>query len=80
MLSGDIEVNTDISRPGYLTDWKFDDVSSLIETDVATKGNDSSLYHSSGSTSIVVDAAVASQGNDTAPTRPMLNRNLSEGR
>ncbi|KAL5543762.1 hypothetical protein UlMin_007546 [Ulmus minor] len=80
MLSGDIEVNTDISRPGYLTDWKFDDVSSVIETDVATKGTDSSLYHSSGSTSIVVDAAVASQANDTAPTRPMLNRKLSEGR
>jgi len=25
MLSGDIEVSSVTSRPGYLTDWKFDD-------------------------------------------------------
>ncbi|MCI42843.1 LRR receptor-like kinase, partial [Trifolium medium] len=39
MLSGDIEVNTVTSRPGYLTDWKFDDVSSIM-TDISMKESD----------------------------------------
>jgi hypothetical protein len=46
MLSGDIEVSVVTSRPGYLTDWKFDDVTSIM-TDISTKGLDSSYYNSS---------------------------------
>ncbi|PNY11696.1 LRR receptor-like kinase resistance protein, partial [Trifolium pratense] len=52
MLSGDVEVSVVTSRPGYLTDWKFDDVSSIL-TDVSTAGLDSSYYNSSSNTSIV---------------------------
>ncbi|KAK7836480.1 putative lrr receptor-like serine/threonine-protein kinase [Quercus suber] len=29
MLSGDIEVSTVTSRPGYLTDWKYDDIANV---------------------------------------------------
>lgn len=36
MLSGDAEVNTVTSRPGYLTDWKFDDVTSSFMCDIQT--------------------------------------------
>ena len=39
MLSGDADVSTEISRPGYLADWKYNDVSSLMP-DAATKGFD----------------------------------------
>ncbi|GMN46950.1 hypothetical protein TIFTF001_016133 [Ficus carica] len=35
MLSGDLEVNREISRPGYLVDWTSDSISSL--TDIETK-------------------------------------------
>ena len=30
MLSGDIEVSRVTTKPGYLTDWKFNDVSSFM--------------------------------------------------
>ena len=44
MLSGDIEVSTVTSRPGYLTDWKYDDITIT-----------SYFNSSSASTSIVGD-------------------------
>jgi hypothetical protein len=46
MLSGDMEVSVVTARPGYLTDWKFNDVSSIM-TDISTTGLDSSYYNSS---------------------------------
>ncbi|KAB8486517.1 hypothetical protein FH972_025355 [Carpinus fangiana] len=55
MLSGDIEVSSVTSRPGYLTDWKFDDETSLL-SDVATKGTHAGIFNSSSSTSIMGNA------------------------
>ncbi|EXC40411.1 hypothetical protein L484_000980 [Morus notabilis] len=78
MLSGDIEVSTEISRPGYLEDWKFDDVSSLI-SGIATKGTDSSFYDSSASTSMVTDAVTMTPPKNGA-SRPMLHGSIGEGR
>ncbi|KAH1232867.1 putative LRR receptor-like serine/threonine-protein kinase [Glycine max] len=73
MLLGDIEVSTVTSRPGYLTDWKFDDEISFM-TEVATKGSDTSFYNSSASFSIV-------GGADYSPidaSKPILHETLSE--
>jgi hypothetical protein len=67
MLSGDMEVTTVTSKPGYLTDWKFDDkttVTSLtklddvsivsgLPTDMTIKGTEFSFNNSSASTSIM---------------------------
>ncbi|XP_031505132.1 probable LRR receptor-like serine/threonine-protein kinase At1g56130 isoform X3 [Nymphaea colorata] len=36
MLSGDIEVSAATSRPAYLTDWHFQDISSTIDTNAST--------------------------------------------
>ncbi|GMY33353.1 probable LRR receptor-like serine/threonine-protein kinase At1g56140 isoform X1 [Fagus crenata] len=76
MLSGDIELNTVTSRPGYLTDWKFDDRSGLM-SDIATKGTDTSHYNSSSaSTSMVADV-------ETSPviaSKPMLGETIKKGR
>lgn len=50
MLSGDIEVAKVTSRPAYLTDWRFDDTTTTITSDGATKGSEtSSLMYSSTS-------------------------------
>ena len=65
MLSGDIEVSTVTSRPGYLIDWRYDDI-----TNVTSEGaTDTSYFNSSSaSTSIVSDV-----GNSPAnATKPML--------
>lgn len=75
MLSGDIEVNTVTSKPGYLTDWKFDDVSSFM-TENEIKGLNTSYQSSSGSTSMV-------GGADYSPisvSKPILEDALNEGR
>ena len=31
MLSGDVEVSDVTSKPGYLTDWRFDDITRDVE-------------------------------------------------
>ncbi|XP_028752448.1 probable LRR receptor-like serine/threonine-protein kinase At1g56140 isoform X2 [Neltuma alba] len=77
MLSGDIEVSSVTSKPGYLTDWKFDDVSSFM-TSVATKGlaSGTSQYNSSTSTSTF-------SGADLSPkdaSKTVLRHILDEGR
>lgn len=69
MLLGDIEVSTEILRPGYLNDWKFDDTSSLL-SDIATKGTDSTFYVLSTNMSILGDA-MPLPSNGT--TRSMLH-------
>ena len=54
MLSGDIEVSIVTSRPGYLTDWTYDDITNAL-TEGATIGTDTSYVNSSStSTSTVV--------------------------
>ncbi|KAF5477367.1 hypothetical protein F2P56_004015 [Juglans regia] len=52
MLSGDAEVSTVTSRPGYLTDWGFDDVNSFKGV-FETEGTETNQYNSIASTSMV---------------------------
>ena len=75
MLLGDIEVSTVTSKPGYLTDWKFDDKTSL-RNDVAARGTVSIYYDHSESTSMVsyVDNLPASS------SKTMLGKAIKEGR
>ncbi|KAM4071015.1 hypothetical protein ACB094_11G029400 [Castanea mollissima] len=70
MLSGDIEVSTVTSRPGYLTDWKYDDITSEVAIDT-------SYFNSpSASTSMVGDV-----GNSPADaSKPMLGDTIEKGR
>ncbi|KAE8654147.1 putative LRR receptor-like serine/threonine-protein kinase [Hibiscus syriacus] len=48
MLSGDTEVSRVVSKPGYLTEWKFDDEESSFMSNEATRASETSY----GSTSI----------------------------
>ena len=75
MITGDSDVSTEISRPGYLADWKFNDVSSLMSQ--ITKRTDSSFYDSSASTSMVADAKPQPEAS-TAQPNP--HNTLMEGR
>ena len=36
MLSGDVEVSDVTSKPGYLTDWRFDDITRDVEVSHVT--------------------------------------------
>ncbi|XP_050367617.1 probable LRR receptor-like serine/threonine-protein kinase At1g56140 isoform X2 [Argentina anserina] len=77
MLTGAIEVTTVTSRPGYLTDWKFNDATATnISLGMSTQGTDSSLFNSSASTSIVGDA----RQTPTNATHPMIHSTVNDGR
>ncbi|TKY46735.1 LRR receptor serine/threonine-protein kinase [Spatholobus suberectus] len=73
MLSKDIEVSTVTTKPGYLTDWTFEDVTNLM-TNIEIKGSDKSYQNPSASTSIVsrVDLSPISA------SKPILNKTLDE--
>lgn len=71
MLSGDTDVSREVSKPGYLTDWKFDDTTGLISTE-ATRASDTSY----GSTSI----AAGAETSLVNLTKPMLHSIVGEGR
>ncbi|KAL7204318.1 hypothetical protein ACSBR2_017399 [Camellia fascicularis] len=76
MLSGDFEVSTITTRPGYLTDWNFNDTTSFMSNDAPTAKKELSHYSSSTSTSMVADP-------DQSPinaAKPMLQEIIGEGR
>lgn len=75
MLSGDIEVGTITTRPGYLTDWKFNDVLSFT-SDSSNQRTDTSNVNSSASTSVIADAEKQSTPEST---KALLHEIIGEG-
>lgn len=73
MLSGDIEVAAVTSKPGYLTDWKFDDITSFIDNP-STEEPDTGRYASTSSS--IVDT----KHSPMNASEPMLRGLLGEGR
>ena len=72
MLFGDIEVSAVTSRPGYLTDWKYDDITNVIGEGTIDTGHFNS---STASTSIVGDA-----GNSPAnASKPVIGDTIKQG-
>ncbi|KAK0597856.1 hypothetical protein LWI29_029231 [Acer saccharum] len=60
MLCGDMEVSTVTTKPGYLTDWKYDDTSTtgsfMSSTDKATIGTEYNSNFTSSSTTVPCQA------------------------
>ncbi|KAM3684242.1 hypothetical protein ACJW31_11G029200 [Castanea mollissima] len=78
MLSGDIEVGIVTSRPGYLTDWKYDDVTNVTTmSGGATIGTDSCYYNSLSASASMVGDVGNPLGN---ASKPMLGEIIKEGR
>ncbi|KAJ9562947.1 hypothetical protein OSB04_008107 [Centaurea solstitialis] len=69
MLSGDIEASGDITRPEYLTGWKFND---------STTFKDASPTSGSNTVASTSNSMVSPSPNDVS--RPMLNDLIGEGR
>uniref|UniRef100_A0A1J3IVK9 non-specific serine/threonine protein kinase n=2 Tax=Noccaea caerulescens TaxID=107243 RepID=A0A1J3IVK9_NOCCA len=72
MLAGDVEVSDITSKPGYLTDWRFDDTTSSSLSGFQTKNTESF------STSFVTPGSEISPRNTDA--KPMLGAKINEGR
>ncbi|KAK3428394.1 hypothetical protein EUGRSUZ_F04430 [Eucalyptus grandis] len=73
MLSGDIEVPTVSTRPGYLTDWRFNDTTSFL-TEAADKSTDESHYNSPSTGSTVGGAILSPE----IATTPMFDEIMGE--
>ncbi|XP_062115775.1 probable LRR receptor-like serine/threonine-protein kinase At1g56140 [Humulus lupulus] len=71
ILSGDIDMDTEVSRPGYLVEWKFNDVNSLMSR--IAQGTDPTLYSSHTSISMEADAMLSPGDRETHPM--LQNRN-----
>lgn len=82
MLSGDIEVASVTTRPGYLTDWKFSDATTFVTfTDSSTSNAGDSNVGSTpatttATTTMTADAAYSPVGD----SKPMLHEIVGEGR
>ena len=71
MLSGDIEVSTVTTRPGYLTDWKYDDITSVTSEDAI----DTTYFKSSSAnTSMVGDV----RNSPADASKPMLGDTIEQ--
>ncbi|KAL6997107.1 hypothetical protein U1Q18_007229 [Sarracenia purpurea var. burkii] len=77
MLSGDIEVSAATSRPGYLTDWKFNDTTCFMSTDTPTAKNEYSQYYSATTSTIMM---ADSDHTPLKTTRSMLEEIIGEGK
>ncbi|XP_017980176.1 PREDICTED: probable LRR receptor-like serine/threonine-protein kinase At1g56130 isoform X2 [Theobroma cacao] len=73
MLLGDAEVSRVVSKPGYLTDWKFDDTSFM--SNQATRASETS-YDTSTSATIVANT----ENSPIDVTKPMLHSIIGEER
>lgn len=93
MLTGDAEVSTVTSKPSYLTDWQFNDMSSFVCEDGTsgslTSKTSNTQYHSSSNASLTSktsngqyhsssNASVVYDG--VLSPRPMLHDVSAEGR
>ncbi|KAK0596238.1 hypothetical protein LWI29_013994 [Acer saccharum] len=80
MLCGDMEVSTVTTKPGYLTDWKYDDTTTtcsfMSSTDKATIGTEYNSNFTSSSTTIVADA----QHSPANVTKPILHDIIGDAR
>ncbi|XP_047335960.1 probable LRR receptor-like serine/threonine-protein kinase At1g56140 [Impatiens glandulifera] len=70
MLSGDIEVGSVASRPGYLTDWKFSDTTTTFMTNYSP---DSKTENTTHFTSFNTEVGTSTEGSPTYnPSKPLL--------
>ncbi|KAG5546875.1 hypothetical protein RHGRI_018890 [Rhododendron griersonianum] len=74
MLSGDIEVSAVTTRPGYLTDWKFNDTTSFMATDTPSGENKHSQFSSSSATT------TADPGHSPINAAHQVEEVIGEGR
>ncbi|XP_058071796.1 probable LRR receptor-like serine/threonine-protein kinase At1g56140 [Magnolia sinica] len=77
MLAGDIEVNSITSRPGYLTDWQFEEINTFMTDDTSREstGRTSSQLNTSSNSTTFIHASPS-----PLATQPMLQEIVGEGR
>lgn len=86
MLSGDIEVASVTTRPGYLTDWKFSDATTFVTyTDSSTSNTDgvnagSTMASTTTTTTATTTGTAEAAYSPVEDSKPMLHEIIGEGR
>ena len=78
MLSGDIEVSSVTSKPGYITDWQLNEITSFMSEDtsgVSTERTSNSQQNTSSNASTVFMGQ-----SSPLPGQPILHEIVGEGR
>ena len=78
MLSGDIEVSSVASKPGYITDWQLNEITSFMSEDtsgVSTERTSNSQQNTSSNASTVFMGQ-----SSPLPGLPILHEIVGEGR
>ncbi|KAL0909420.1 hypothetical protein M5K25_020290 [Dendrobium thyrsiflorum] len=79
MLAGDVEVNEVTSRPSYLTEWQFNDISSNFANDDCSRSTSTALTNSQ--TSVPSDpSTVTYMGIEPSADVPLRHNSIGEGR
>ncbi|XP_058071801.1 probable LRR receptor-like serine/threonine-protein kinase At1g56140 isoform X2 [Magnolia sinica] len=77
MLAGDIEVSSITSRPGYLTDWQFGEISTFMTDDTSREPTGRTTNSQIGTSS---NTTFAYESPSPMATQPMLHEIIGEGR
>ncbi|PKU63687.1 putative LRR receptor-like serine/threonine-protein kinase [Dendrobium catenatum] len=82
MLAGDVEVNEVTSRPSYLTEWQFNDISSNFANDDCSRSTSLSTALTNIQTSEPSDpsSTVTYMGIDPSADVPLRHNSIREGR
>ncbi|XP_051135135.1 probable LRR receptor-like serine/threonine-protein kinase At1g56140 [Andrographis paniculata] len=75
MLSGDIEVASVTTRPGYLTDWKFNDTTTFMSSNADSSTSNAEISYIESNTN-----PTQHPPTDLDPTKPILHQIIGEGR
>ncbi|KAL0407100.1 UNVERIFIED_CONTAM: putative LRR receptor-like serine/threonine-protein kinase [Sesamum latifolium] len=78
MLSGDVEVPSVISKPGYLTDWNFSDVTTFITSTMDASTSKSNTSYMNSTTGNTTPTDYANSLENTA--NPILHQRIGSGR
>ncbi|KAJ0975922.1 hypothetical protein J5N97_017887 [Dioscorea zingiberensis] len=75
MLTGDIEITEVTTRPGYLTDWQWNDTSNYVSS-----SNTETPGEISGNNQSFLPSNETKESSTCSPAEPILSRAISEGR
>ncbi|KAI0495626.1 hypothetical protein KFK09_021929 [Dendrobium nobile] len=80
MLAGDVEVNEVTSRPSYLTEWQFNDISSNFANDDCSRSTSTALTNIQTSEPSYPSSTVTYMGIDPSADVPLRHNSIREGR
>ncbi|MFS7915992.1 putative non-specific serine/threonine protein kinase [Helianthus anomalus] len=78
MLSGDVEVTPVTTKPSYLTDWDFNDITNTFDDEEPISSENTTM--TTATTTTTTNTTTSTENTPTMLSEVMNNGNLREGR